>query len=152
MLDPTQSATPARMRRRGTQSHQLAAAEQCSDDTPSLFDAVVPGAPSASDREQLTLGAALCARDDGQRTALFATDIRWRQAAERAIEDLARSGLEWSIEDVTDRVGRALGSPRNALGGLISTAARRGLIVKVGYRQSREPSRAGGVVAVWRGA
>lgn len=37
-------------------------------------------------------------------------------------------------------------------GALFQSAVRSGLIVPVGYRLSRRPSRHGGVVRVWKGA
>lgn len=94
-------------------------------------------------------------RDDGQRLALHATHHGWRAAAERVIAEYAEAGKPFTIDDVTDRIGHALASSPNALGSLMTSAARQGLIRKCGYvqsrRESRRESRAGGYVFEWIG-
>lgn len=89
-------------------------------------------------------------RDRGMQTATYATDVAWVRACDAAIRMLAATGDEFDAEVVRSIVGPPVGSP-NALGPRIGAAARRGLIVKVGYRQALRPERNAGPLAVWRG-
>lgn len=131
MNDPMQSAGPPR----GTGARNSAVAAGNQESTPSLFDGIEEG-------RRL--------RDDGHRTALHAADVRWKAAAETALADLAASGVEFTAEDLRARV-RVLASSPNALGALISGAARRGEIVHVGYRQAQRREAHGRDLKTWRG-
>lgn len=76
-------------------------------------------------------------------------DSEWKRSADAAIRELALTELEFTAEDV-----RAIaGSPTrpNAFGSRFLAAARAGLIVKTGYRNSLRPSLHSHPVAVWRG-
>lgn len=77
-------------------------------------------------------------------------DDWWRSTAERALRWWAESGMEFDAFDITE-----LGVPDpdhpNRWGALFQSAVTAGLIVPVGYRQSRRPSRHGGVCRVWKG-
>lgn len=74
----------------------------------------------------------------------------WRDVAERALSWWAEAGVEFDCYDLTE-----LGVPDpdhpNRWGALFTTAQQAGLIVPVGYRPSRRPSRHGGVCRVWKG-
>jgi hypothetical protein len=137
MHDPMQSAaSPAG---RGTRNRQHTDAERHPQGTgPTLFDAVTE--PDAE-----TLKAA------GQAVALHASDVRWKAAAETAIVELARSGREFTAEDVRRRVGVLASSPQ-ALGALFSAAAKAGIIRAVGFTVATRPERHGGVLRTWVGA
>lgn len=82
---------------------------------------------------------------------LEAADDWWKDCATRALEQLAATGARFDAHDLTE-----LGVPDPdhpaRWGALFQAAVRRGLIVPVGYRPARRPSRHGGVVRVWRGA
>lgn len=83
-------------------------------------------------------------RDAGQQLALTAAGGDWKQAAREALRDLAGSGVPFTSEDLTDRVGLPsgdVGSNRNnAVGALMSWAVRSGLIVEVGRTRSTRPT------------
>lgn len=71
--------------------------------------------------------------------------LSWQQAIERE----ARSGRLFTADDL--RAAYDLPDVGNALGGLLMRAARAGLIIRMGYRPSRRPSRSGGVISIWTG-
>lgn len=98
------------------------------------------------------LAEARARRDSGQQHAEWALDSRWRVAAEEVIADLARDGVEFTADDVTDRIGPALGSATGGMGAMFRKMVTAGVIECVGYRQSRRVERHGSVVRVWRGA
>lgn len=85
--------------------------------------------------------------DVGMQAALWDRD--WAEEAREAVELLAAEGLEFSADDLHERVGSP--SSNGALGAVFQTAARDGLIRLVGYRRSRRLSRRGSVVGVWVG-
>lgn len=91
-------------------------------------------------------------RDHGAQFAEWSLDSRWRLACEHAIADLAASGREFTADDVTDRIGPALGSATGGMGAMFRKMVTAGVIQPVGYRQSRRAERHGSVVRVWRGA
>ncbi|MCC5948110.1 MAG: hypothetical protein JJT89_06600 [Nitriliruptoraceae bacterium] len=91
------------------------------------------------------------AKAEGMARAIHGADVRWKVAAEETIRRLALTGREFTIDDVTDRCGRALASSPHALGALMNAAARRRQIRRVGYQPSRAPSRQGAIVSVWVG-
>jgi len=68
-----------------------------------------------------------------------------------AVTDWAKRQRTFTIEDVLVDTGVPVDHP-NRVGALTAALAREGVIVRVGYTKSRRASRAGGVVAVWRGA
>jgi hypothetical protein len=86
----------------------------------------------------------------GMAQADAAEDEAWKARADIAIDQLAKSGREFTAEDV--RAGA--GDPRrpNAFGARLQAASRSGVIVKVGYRASRRASLHAHPVALWRGA
>jgi hypothetical protein len=90
-------------------------------------------------------------RNEGIRTAALNTWEPWRHSAEAAIVKLADAGAPFTSDDLVDAVGLPALSSTNALGALFAGAARRGLIVRVGYTPSRRASRHNSVVAVWQG-
>lgn len=90
-------------------------------------------------------------RDEGAQQALDAADTRGRLAGEQAIRTLAKSGREFSSDDVHEMVGHPLGCSSAVMGSLILTAAKSGVIEHVGYRQSRRREAHGRVVKTWRG-
>jgi hypothetical protein len=79
----------------------------------------------------------------------------WWQQAWTAVETLASSGAPFGSEDVI----RMVGLPRvtrginrnNALGALMSQAARAGIIEKVGYVTARRPSSHSSLRILWKG-
>lgn len=87
----------------------------------------------------------------GLQQAIDGRDPWWWDGAMRAVKHLAATGEPFDAWDVTE-----LGVPDPdhpaRWGALFTTARRAGLIVAVGYRESRRPSRAHGVCRVWRGA
>jgi hypothetical protein len=68
-----------------------------------------------------------------------------------AITDRAKRPGTFVIEDIFEDTGVYVDHP-NRVGALTAALAREGVIIRVGYTKSRRASRAGGVVAVWRGA
>ncbi|GAB3698520.1 hypothetical protein [Mariniluteicoccus flavus] len=82
--------------------------------------------------------------------AMENADDWWRDCATRALEHLAASGQTFDAYDLTE-----LGVPDpdhpNRWGGLFQAATRADLIEPVGYRESRRPTRSGGVCRVWQG-
>ena len=74
----------------------------------------------------------------------------WKDAARQALAAFARSGTEFTAEDVRDVVGDPPGHP-NAMGGSFQKASRQGLIHRVGFRPARRPSRNVSSLAVWKG-
>lgn len=90
-------------------------------------------------------------RDAGAALAGDSVHTSWRLAAEHTIGQLAAAGFNFCADDVTGVVGAAPGH-RNALGGLLLAAARRGDIVPVGYRQSGRVEARARALRVWRGA
>jgi len=88
-------------------------------------------------------------RDRGMALVDEAEPDAWKAKADAAIRSLAASGAEFGAEEV-----RAIaGSPEhpNAFGSRFLQAAKRGLIRKVGYRNSSRPSLHAHPVAVWVG-
>ena len=68
-----------------------------------------------------------------------------------AVSDRAERPGAFTIEDVLDETGVPL-DHQNRVGALTANLARQGVIVRVGYTKAKRASRAGAVVAVWRGA
>lgn len=86
----------------------------------------------------------------GMERAASGTDAWFASSAEQALVELIRIGHRWTSDALFE-----MGVPRpdngNRVGAFLAQAARDGRIVKVGYRPSPRPSRAGGVTAVWQG-
>ena len=102
--------------------------------------------------EQLTLdlSAARTARDDGIASVEANSHEEWKAQVDDWIVFWARSGGEFTSDDIRLYVD---GEPHhdNAWGARFAAAARRGLIHRVGYRQSARPAGHARAVAVWRG-
>jgi hypothetical protein len=101
------------------------------------------------------LPAAHRARAAGQERAAAAEGAwSWGMRAHDVIAELARSGAEFTVDDLTSRIGlpSAGTNANNAVGAVFSSAAKRGEIVRVGYRPSRRVVGHGRVVAIWTGA
>jgi hypothetical protein len=97
---------------------------------------------------QFELGEKL--KDEGiQRVA--GNNEEWMEAALRAIKAMA--GCRYRSTFTADNLRNWVVAPANpnAWGAVFSTAARQGLIERVGYRPSTTPSAHARVVAVWRG-
>jgi hypothetical protein len=88
-------------------------------------------------------------KSEGMALADAAEGDDWKARADRAIRELAASGQDFGAEDVRAIAGNP--SRPNAFGSRFLAAARAGLIVKVGYRNSLRPSLHSHPVAVWRG-
>lgn len=89
-------------------------------------------------------------RDQGMaRAAAPLEDVPWRQEADRAVRSLARSGQTFSAEDVTAVAGRPIHP--NAVGALLSSWKRRGLIEPVGFGQAERRERHASRMLQWRG-
>lgn len=77
-------------------------------------------------------------------------DHQWSSTAKTALVWLAESATPFDAYDLTE-----LGVPDpiepNRWGSLFREARQEGLIVPVGFRESRRPSRSGGVCRVWIG-
>ena len=82
--------------------------------------------------------------------ANIALHKNWHVAAERAMGYLVKTGCEFTADDLRRLLDQA-GEPStpNAYGGLVMSWARRGLIRKVGFTNSTQPKRNGGVNAIW---
>lgn len=82
--------------------------------------------------------------------AVAESDPWWHDCALRALSWLAEGGRPFDAFDLTE-----LGVPDpdhpNRWGALFNAARQSGLIECVGFRESRRPSRAGGVCRVWQG-
>jgi D-arabinose 1-dehydrogenase-like Zn-dependent alcohol dehydrogenase len=74
----------------------------------------------------------------------------WKTKADAAIDQLAKSGKDFTAEDVRAIAGDP--SRPNAFGARIQAAKRDGTIVRVGYRASQRASLHAHPIAVWRGA
>lgn len=97
--------------------------------------------------EQLTIDEILAATAKAVPT--------WTDRAHRAIDQLAATGRPFTADDIT----RLIGLPRpdegvnrnNAVGAVFRAAARRGVIVRVGFTQSGRTRSHGRVLAEWQG-
>ena len=106
------------------------------DDLP-LFS---PRAPDEGERR----------KSEGMALADAAEPGFWKDRADAAIKALAAEGREFTAEDVRHLAGSP--TRANAFGSRFLSAARKGLIRKVGYRNSTRPSLHAHPVAVWVGA
>lgn len=90
-------------------------------------------------------------RDDGTAVADHAADVVIRRALADAIEARATTGHTFTSDDIHADVGPVLDAWPQLLGARFNAAAKAGLIVRVGYRQSTRPSRHAAVIAMWQG-
>lgn len=95
-------------------------------------------------------------KEDAQARALAAATVDWRARAMAEIERLARVGAPFTSEVVTAVVGLPRHAIRmnrnNAVGALMSAAAKRGIIHKTGrYVPSQRRRSHGAMLAEWRG-
>lgn len=96
---------------------------------------------------QLT-GAQL--RDIGAAKVTDNTPEYWKQAVDGVIAAMASSGEEFTAEDVREFSGDPP-NHHNAMGARILTAIKRGLIVRVGFTNSRRKRSHAAVIAVYKG-
>lgn len=90
-------------------------------------------------------------RDAGVEVVDAAVSEAWKRDADLAIDELAKSGNSFTAEDLRSMVGDPPNHP-NAMGARFLKAAKRGLIIRVGYRQSQRESLHLHPIAVWKGA
>ena len=96
-------------------------------------------------------------KETGQAFAVagaYASHEEWVSAFNKRLDELAASGMLFTSEDVTATVGfyREPGMNRNnAVGALMTAAARHGTIERVGWVASRLPRQHGAAIAQWRG-
>lgn len=87
-----------------------------------------------------------------QTTALDAK-AEWHGRARAYVKSL-RPGTLLTSEDITDVIGMPSGqiasNRNNAVGALMQSLARKGLLAKQGYTNSKNPQAHGAVIAVWR--
>lgn len=100
---------------------------------------------------QLDLMSSVAPEDayDGAQRADDNAEIGWREAALIEIKTLARSGYEFTADDVRAKVGEP--DVANRWGGVFLAASRAGLIETVAVRSSATKTRHAGMVRVWRG-
>lgn len=89
------------------------------------------------------------ARDAGMKSALDNSGA-WKHTAQAAIEYLAKTGKQFTAEDVREIAGDPPGH-YNAMGAAIRAAAQRGSIRKVGFRKATRESLHATELAVWEG-
>jgi hypothetical protein len=87
---------------------------------------------------------------EGMTLADGAASEEWKDRWDRAIAALARTGEEFTADDVRRIAGPPLDHP-NAAGARFHAAARRGLIERTGYRKSARQILHAHPIAVWRG-
>lgn len=92
---------------------------------------------------------------DGMFAAAAAAAGEWHDDARNTIRELAATGEPFTSEDVVAVVGLPRGNVatnrNNAVGAIMSAAARRGEIRKVGYRNAKRPALHAAALAVWVG-
>jgi hypothetical protein len=87
-------------------------------------------------------------RKQGMRRVLDATDLRWKQAANKALAHLAESGQPFTAEDVRAIAGDP---PRpNAMGAILRAGARRHDLIKVGRQPATRPELHASELTVWQ--
>lgn len=111
------------------------------------------GGPDALEdtSRQLSIDDALAARDHGMETAEHATDIAWREACDRTIEQLADTGTAFTAEDVRRIVGAPVAASANAMGPRFMAASRRGVIEPAGWVTAGRTEAHGRPLRRWRG-
>jgi hypothetical protein len=113
---------------------------------------------SAKESPGVTTGAisveTIHSQCSGQLTLSDATDNAdpfWWSCAMSALKTEARTGRVFAADDLQEIYGLADPDHPNRWGALFNVAAHEDLIEHVGYRKSRRPSRASGVLRTWRG-
>ena len=106
---------------------------------------------------QLTLGqepvvGAVAPEASGVQRAIDRADDWWSSVAMSALRSLAAGGRPFQAFDLTEQFGCPDPDHSSRWGGLFRSASASGLIVHVGFTQSRRPTCAGGLCRVWRGA
>lgn len=94
--------------------------------------------------------SAAAERDAGMEAAAENAGEFWRLTFDQRLRYLAATGRDFTTDDLREVVPDPV-SP-NAVGAMFASAAKSGLIVKVGYRPSERPEGHRRIVAVWRGA
>lgn len=90
------------------------------------------------------------AKEVGMRAAeLASTPSGWVERFDAELERRAATGVPFTSEDVTYAVGQPPSS--GAVGARINAAARRGLIVHVGYTKARRPNQHAAELRQWKG-
>lgn len=101
-----------------------------------------------------SLEAGRTERDEGLRVVRDHTPETWAERFDECalrFAAMANGRREFTSEDVTEIVGQPPNHP-NAVGARMNALAKRGLIVKTGYRQAERPNQHATVIATWRGA
>lgn len=80
----------------------------------------------------------------------------WSELARDAVDYLASTGRQFTSEDLTALIGLPRpdapeSNRNNAVGAVISGAARRGVIERVGYRNARRARLHSAQLSVWKG-
>ena len=77
----------------------------------------------------------------------------WKDDAASALHQLARSGRDFTADDVVQAAGLPGIGPNqsNGVGALFAQAARKRLIIRVGYTKTDRKEGHARVVSVWRG-
>lgn len=91
-------------------------------------------------------------RDEGMARADAAQPQEWRGLVDAVIETLAATGEPFTADDVSALTGDSPTGSRGAMGARVQYAARRGVIVRVGYVPSKRPSVHAHPVTLWQGA
>lgn len=90
--------------------------------------------------------------------AVLAADVSvlsagFREHAERALAELIRAQVEFTAEDVRDRIPPGVEAHHpNVLPAVIRLAAQRRQIEPVGWKQAERPTRHASVNRIWRAA
>lgn len=104
--------------------------------------------------EQLTIGEFLKTHGIARANATVAPE--WKDLADGVIRELAASGVEFTSETVTARVGQPTDpdgrAKPNAVGARFSGNAKAGLIERVGFTQAQRPNQHAAMLSLWRGA
>jgi hypothetical protein len=88
-------------------------------------------------------------REGTERVGGRPQDAPWRAVAWSRLLDLARTGRPFTSEDVTRSVGQP--SHPNAVGALLSNAARSGVIRRVGMVQAGRANQHAALIGEWEG-
>ncbi len=75
----------------------------------------------------------------------------WKTAFVREVQRLARTGRQFTSEDVVSVVGVPAGANPNVVGARVSACAKMRIIRRCGFRKSKRPERRSAIVAVWVG-
>jgi hypothetical protein len=101
-----------------------------------------------------TGGAFLAARwrDEGMAQAIERADDWWRRTVEDGIRHLAEERRPFDSDELRELLpDPGPGTSLNTIGACFGAAAKRGLIIHLGYRKSRRPESRRRPVSVWVG-